>query len=98
VKRDAEFADYDRAPFRKRAGRTGYLEAVMDPVQLNVGKYLLTVGLLANIPYNVDFYELHQYLYEFSVIRDGHSFCSVFYPQVTWAHHADIQAPLAKSA
>jgi ABC-type polysaccharide/polyol phosphate transport system ATPase subunit len=87
VRRDEEFADYRRAPFRSRAGRHGYLEAVIDPLQLNVGEYILTVGLLANEPCNVDFYELHQYLYRFSVLRGGHPFNSIHYPLVTWEHH-----------
>ena len=100
VKKDSEFTSYEQAPFRRRAGRTGYLEATIDPLQLNTGQYLLTVGLLANIPYNVNFYELHQYFYEFSVVRDGHVFDSVFYPMVSWDHRTDVslQGPLAKSA
>jgi ABC-type polysaccharide/polyol phosphate transport system ATPase subunit len=86
VRLDKDFADYRQAPFRTRAGRQGYIEALIDPLQLNVGEYVLTVGLLANEPYNVDFYELHQYLYRFSVIRGGHAFNSIHYPMVTWDH------------
>ena len=90
VKRDEEATGYDQAPFRLRAGPVGFLEARVDPLQLNVGQYVLTVGLLANVPGNVDFYELHQYMYPFAVIRGGHHFNSIFYPQVTWSHQPGV--------
>ena len=101
VKRDEEMRDYHRVPFRTRAGATGYIEARVDPLQLNVGEYLLTVGLLPNEPNNVDFYELHQYHYPFSVVRGGHAFNSIHYPMVHWEHQPGAgvsSSGLAKSA
>jgi len=85
-KRDEESARYDEAAYRLKVERAGCIEACVDPLQLNVGRYVVTVGLLANVPGNVDFYELHQYAYEFAVIRGGHHFNSIFYPQVKWKH------------
>lgn len=87
VRRDCEFASYRQAPFRRRAGRRGYLEARIEPLPLNVGEYLLSVGLLGNWPGNVDFYELHQYAYRFSVVRDGTGFSALCYAPVSWEHH-----------
>jgi ABC-type polysaccharide/polyol phosphate transport system ATPase subunit len=102
VKLDAEGADYTTAPFRARPGRTGYIEARIEPLQLNVGEYVLSVGLLANYPLNVDFYELHQYVYSFTVLRGGQPFNSVFYPNVAWGHRNDMSCeapiPIARSA
>lgn len=101
VKLDEEAPAYERAPFRTRAARHGYLEACFDPLQLNVGQYVLTVGLLGNYVNNVNFYELHQYAYDLSVVRGGGAFNGVFYPQVEWRHCPGALAtegPLAKSA
>jgi ABC-type polysaccharide/polyol phosphate transport system ATPase subunit len=95
TRRDDEFADYYRAPFRKQAGRTGYIEARIEPLPLNVGEYLLSVGLVGNVPGNADFYELHQYAYRLSVIRDGHGFSAVCYAPVTWEHRIENQAQAA---
>ncbi|MHC4910925.1 MAG: ABC transporter ATP-binding protein, partial [Planctomycetota bacterium] len=97
VRRDEDFARYDHEAFRTRASRRGTIEAIIDPLQLNEGTYVLTVGLLANVPYNVDFYELHQYVYNFAVLRGGHLFNSTSYPMVRWEHAsaADTTAPEA---
>ena len=81
----------DQESFRVRAGRHGYIEARIEPLQLNLGTYVISVGLLANQPYNVNFYELHQYVYKFGVARDGHPFNSLFYPQVHFEHRPGTQ-------
>ncbi|MCP3902001.1 MAG: ABC transporter ATP-binding protein [Planctomycetes bacterium] len=87
VLRDADFADYDKAPYRQQAGRTGYIEACIEPLQLNEGTYALSIGLLANRPYNVDCYELHQFTHRVSIARDGSVFNAIFRPVVRWEHN-----------
>jgi ABC-type polysaccharide/polyol phosphate transport system ATPase subunit len=86
VKRDEELADYAAAPFRKRPGRSGHLEAVLDPFQLHEGSYVLSLGLLANRPGNSEFYEYHHFGYRISVQRTGFPNGAIYYPQVRWAH------------
>jgi lipopolysaccharide transport system ATP-binding protein len=91
VMRYHDMPEYDAAPYRTAAARSGWLEARIEPLQLNVGQYVLTVGLLANIPYNNNFYELHQYCYQFSVIGAGRAFNSVFFPHVHWTHTPGVR-------
>src|SRR5205807_9775323 len=102
VKLDSESPYYHQAPFRTQAGRTGYIEARIEPLQLNVGEYILTVGLVGNVPLNCNFYELHQYYYSFSVLRAGMPFNSAHYPMVSWEHRPGAvlsrTTPLARSA
>jgi ABC-type polysaccharide/polyol phosphate transport system ATPase subunit len=93
-----EMPNYDAAPHRIRAGTTGYIEAHYDHLQLNIGSYLVTVALMANIPYNNDCYELHQYVYPFSVIADGHVFNSIFFPHVQWKHEPGANRSEASGA
>jgi ABC-type polysaccharide/polyol phosphate transport system ATPase subunit len=86
VLRDEQLETYDEAPFRITAAESGFMEARIEPIQLCQGKYLLSVGLLANTPCNVEFYEYHHFYYPISVVRSGFPFGAVFYPMVTWRH------------
>ncbi len=89
VTRDTENADYHRAPFRLRAGRRGFIEARIDPIQLGEGRYLVSVGLLANRQNNTEFYEYHHFYYPLTILRDGYPFGSAYYPLVHWSHHPE---------
>jgi lipopolysaccharide transport system ATP-binding protein len=93
VSRDAELAEYDRAPFRKRAAPRGCIEAVISPLQMADGTYLVSVGLLANQPDSVEFYEFRYLFYRISILRDGHSLAGLaFYPLVQWRHQtSDVE-------
>jgi hypothetical protein len=99
VKLDSEAPGYHQASFRVRAGRHGFIEARIEPLQLNVGDYILSVGILGNVPLNVNFYELHQYYYSFCVLRGGMAFNGIHYPMVKWDHRPGaVPAAQAKCA
>lgn len=87
VLRDSEVPVYHRAPFRLRPGRFGVIEARIDPIQFSDGQYIVSVGILPNIPSLSEFYEYHHYFYPITILRDGESlFGTAFYPMVTWTH------------
>lgn len=79
---------YHQAEFRGQAGRSGVFEARLNPLQLNEGDYLLSVGLLPNVHDQWLFYEYHHHAYAFRVVNAGHPFNGPFYPQVRWIHEA----------
>jgi ABC-type polysaccharide/polyol phosphate transport system ATPase subunit len=86
VLRDEELAVYDQAPYRKPAGRSGYIQGTM-ALQMAEGKYLLSVGLLANIQGNPEFWEYHHYCYPLMIVRSGYPMGTmVYYPMVEWSH------------
>lgn len=59
----------------------------MSPLQIADGTYLVSVGLLANHPNSVEFYEFRYLFYRISVLRDGHSLSGLaFYPLIQWQH------------
>ncbi len=90
VRRDAEMKTYDQSPYRLKASTEGYVEAVIDPIQLGVGAYLFSVGLLPNIPGCSDFYEYHHFFYPLSILRDGFPlYNTAYYPWVRWHHEPD---------
>ena len=76
---------YDEAPYRLRASRTGVIEGRIDPLQLQPGEYVLSVGLLPNIPEQWSFYEYHHLAYEVRVTGSATT-RGIFEPQVTWRH------------
>lgn len=87
VLRDSDVPAYHQASFRQRPGRSGVIEARIDPIQFSDGQYIVSVGLLPNIPSISEFYEYHHYFYPITVLRDGQSlFGTAFYPLVTWTH------------
>ncbi len=86
AKNDVDLMRYDQAAFRTRPGQAGYFDTYLEELQINAGEYLVSVALLPNAPYCQEVYELHQFYYDISVIRTGHSVDSVFYPRVQWEH------------
>ena len=90
VMRDDDHQLYDEVEYRRRPGRTGVIEGVIDPVQLAEGEYVVSVGILPNAPGVVDFYEYHHYAYPMLVLRDGHPLAgTVYHPIVAWSHRPD---------
>lgn len=85
-------ADYDKAPFRKPAARTGCFEARIESIDLRDGRYFLSVGLLPNIPLTWSFYEYHHHGYEFRVAPNGWMFGGICRPKVEWDHHGPAEA------
>jgi ABC-type polysaccharide/polyol phosphate transport system ATPase subunit len=87
VTRDEDLLDYKEAPFRKMPARKGYIEGIIDPIQLAEDEYLISVGLAPCNPDVVEFYELRLDAYRITILRDGHSIWGlVYYPLVTWKH------------
>ena len=91
--RDDELENYERAPFRKRPGATGHIEAVINPIQLAEGEYWVSVGLLPNHPVLVEFYEQRLDFYPLTILRNGHELRGlVYYPLVSWHHAPTVQS------
>lgn len=90
VMRDGDHELYEDVAYRRRPGRTGVIEGVIDPVQLAEGEYVVSVGILPNSPGVVDFYEYHHYAYPMLVLRDGHPLAgTVYHPLIAWSHRPD---------
>ena len=79
-------ATYERAPHRVRAGERGTIEATLSPLQLQPGEYLLSIGLMANVPCNWEFYEYHHLGYEIRVASPNDSFGALTYAVAKWRH------------
>jgi ABC-type polysaccharide/polyol phosphate transport system ATPase subunit len=94
VTRDIELATYADAPFRRRAGSKGYIEATMSPIQLADGTYLVSVGLLPNKPDTVEFYEFRHFFYRITIVRDGRALTGLaFHPLIAWSHEPESERP-----
>lgn len=85
---DEDIVHYHQARFRTPPAAHGVFEAHINPLQLNEGEYLLTLGLLPNIHNEWLFYEYHHTAYTFTVTNPGQPFGGPFYPQVEWKHEA----------
>jgi ABC-type polysaccharide/polyol phosphate transport system ATPase subunit len=83
---DEELKRYFEVPFRTYIGRTGRLEAVIDPLQLRAGEYHVSLGLLPNQPGPHEFYEYRRAYCRINVLASGFDEPSVFYPMVQWSH------------
>jgi ABC-type polysaccharide/polyol phosphate transport system ATPase subunit len=92
---DDEVMRYADAPFRTRPGRQGMIEAYVNPMQLQVGEYLLSVGILPNIPDTWAFYEYHHHAYQIFVMNNGWSFGSIYGPIIEWRHKPGAVASAA---
>jgi lipopolysaccharide transport system ATP-binding protein len=86
VMREEELAGYDDAPFRKRAGRTGRIEARLAPQQILAGEYIVSLGLIPNVPNATEFWEYHHRVYKLTILRTGYPSGAIFYPTVEWRH------------
>ncbi len=86
VLRDEDLSTYHEQPYRKKGGRKGYIDVLLSPLQIVPGNYLVSVGLLANIPYTSDFYEYHHRLYKLVIIRNGFPAVGAFCPISKWEH------------
>lgn len=81
-----EVISYDDAPYRRCAGRKGIISAVFPSLQMMNGDYLISVGVLPNVPGTVDFYEYRHRTYKMRVIAAGYPSGAAFYPLVEWQH------------
>lgn len=84
--RDEDMRNYDHAPFRRPYGRSGVIEARFENFELLAGDYLLSLGILPNMPGRAEFYEYHHQRYELVVLRGGYPSGAIFHPHVEWSH------------
>jgi len=92
---DEDIVHYHQAKFRTPPAAHGVFEAHINPMQLNEGDYLLSIGLLPNIHGQWLFYEYHHLAYPFKVVNPGHPFGGSFAPLVEWKHEAQAPAQAA---
>jgi ABC-type polysaccharide/polyol phosphate transport system ATPase subunit len=85
---DDDVVRYHQASFRTLPAAHGVFEAHINPLQLNEGEYVLSIGLLPNIHNEWLFYEYHHLAYTFKVVNSGQPFGGPFYPLVEWKHEA----------
>jgi len=81
-----ETIPYREASFRKFARTKGVLRAKLLQHSLLAGKYLLSLGLLPNIPGTSEFYEYRHRTYPLTIVSGGLPSGAVYYPKVIWEH------------
>jgi lipopolysaccharide transport system ATP-binding protein len=81
-----ETGHYMEAPFRKRASQKGTISVKLPRNQFLAGRYLLSLGVLPNIPGTSEFYEYHHRAYRLNLVNPGFHSGAVFYPLVEWSH------------
>ena len=80
---------YDHAEHRIPPSAKGTISATISPNQLEAGEYLISVGLLPNVPGAWNFYEYHHLAYPVRVTSSGDRSGGVFRPLVTWSHRPE---------
>jgi len=84
------FAGYETAdtmfPFKKVAKSRGVIGVKLPALQLLEGRYLVSLGLLPNIPGRVDVYEYHHRVYKIAITPAAYQSGAVFYPIAKWFH------------
>lgn len=83
-----ETEDYHDAPYRQQASSKGVMRAVLPSMQVMNGSYLVSLGLIPNVPGTQEFYEYHHRTYKLTVITSGYPSGAAFYPIVRWSHQA----------
>lgn len=81
-----ETVEYADAPFRRQASKSGVISAVFPSLQMMNGDFLVSLGVLPNIPGAVDFYEYRHRSYTLRVVSAGYPSGAAFYPLVEWEH------------
>ena len=80
-----ETVPYREAPFRIHAGTRGIIRARLPNYSLLAGKYLLSLGVMPNIPGTSEFYEYRHRIYPLNVVSATPP-AAVYYPNVVWEH------------
>ncbi len=80
-----ETIPYNQAPFRTAAGTRGVIRARLPNYSLLAGKYLLSLGLMPNIPGSGEFYEYRHRIYQLNMVT-GVPAGAIYYPPVVWEH------------
>jgi lipopolysaccharide transport system ATP-binding protein len=72
----------------RRAAPAGQFTVDLGELQLMEGDYLISIGLLPNIPGHVEFYEYRHRAYRIRVIPAGYASGAVFFPQVIFENRS----------
>lgn len=87
VANDNEISNYNNSPYRRtKSVKSGFIEAIISPLQLLEGRYVVSLGLLPNTPLETDFYEYHHRRYRLIVARTGFASGALIYPILQWNH------------
>jgi ABC-type polysaccharide/polyol phosphate transport system ATPase subunit/2-polyprenyl-3-methyl-5-hydroxy-6-metoxy-1,4-benzoquinol methylase len=82
---DGDLAAWLASRSRRPPGRSGSIQCEISPLQLAPGGYLLSVGILPDLPQSWAFYEYHHFAYEITVVSVAP--CGgLVHPLVRWAH------------
>jgi ABC-type polysaccharide/polyol phosphate transport system ATPase subunit len=85
-----ETMPYREAPFRTHAGKKGIIRARLPNYSLLAGKYLLSLGVMPNIPGTSEFYEYRHRIYPLNVVSATPP-AAIYYPNVIWEHECSLQ-------
>jgi hypothetical protein len=55
------------------------------------GEYLISLGILPNIPGHSNFYEYRHRTYRLKIVAAGYPSGAIYYPEVTWNHESSIE-------
>jgi energy-coupling factor transporter ATP-binding protein EcfA2 len=79
-----EQRDIATAKGLRRAAKIGQFTVDLGELQLMEGDYLISLGLLPNIPGHVEFYEYRHRAYRVRIMPAGYASGAVFFPQVVF--------------
>jgi len=79
-----EQRDIATAKGLRRAARYGQFTVDLGDLQLMEGDYLISLGLLPNIPGHVEFYEYRHRAYRVRIIPSGYASGAVFFPKAVY--------------
>jgi len=79
-----EQRDIATAKGLRRAARYGQFTVDLGDLQLMEGDYLISLGLLPNIPGHVEFYEYRHRAYRVRIIPSGYASGAVFFPKAVF--------------
>lgn len=83
-----ELRDIATAKGLRRAAAIGQFTVDLGELQLMEGDYLISLGLLPNIPGHVEFYEYRHRAYRVRIIPAGYASGAVFFPQVVFENRS----------
>lgn len=72
--------------FLKRAGKSGKLLVRLPSIRMLDGDYLISLGVLPNIPGQPSFYEYRHRAYRIKIVPAGYPSGAIYYPEVVWQH------------
>ena len=83
-----DFRDDVEESFLKRAGKCGKLLARLPAARMLEGDYLVSLGILPNIPGQSSFYEYRHRAYRLKIVAAGYPSGAIYYPEVVWQHES----------